>query len=788
MSEFALWLIFYPGRGLLLLLTTAFLLFLLYVAYIHWKYSHIPSPMMSDSSTSSLDGLDHRRCKRSSRRHRKSRSKRHHPHRSSNSSGSSTDSPLICCVSTPARRIVKKIKRGEYTDFDRLLSPTDDAVPEQAVAPEKSCKTKRQVCDLQRWLEAWNIYLAIRIQTAPKTVLQLVKYQSIMCQLFSAYPAASALTYDRLLWEAVARSKPTTFEWDVLKEDILVWCITRNPFRARQQMQTTSSTPRQGPAPTAGNASNQQGNRSVITSTGQEICRCFKLWWGPPRYSLPLYQAGTRVSSTRNLASALKHPNIIDAELSKEIAAGRILGPISECPQTNLRTSGLGAVLKKNGKWRVIMHLSAPEGISINDYIDKEDFSIHYVTVDDAVAMVTNMFASALHWIMATNYAADLIHYFDDFLLAGPPGQPTCSVKVCKKLGIPVGLDKLEGPATTIMFLGITIDTTLQQLRLPPDKLQEMTLLIKSWLGKHKTTKRDLLSLIGKLSFAAKVVSSGCLFLRLADRVVYHSQPTANPSSAGRALSRQMEKLLSRALASSTFNTYQTGIRRHSTNSGTIRDEPEYEPPTRDYPGVHISSVLPTRCEQSQESSEQQPNDQVPCPRRRTFLPAAHLKPKRQPITNEMLGQMLSQLDRDDKPSHDRLMLKAAITLGFFGLLRVSEFTVPNQHGFNPDQHLTTKDITMRKNSMRYLGQVTRSARKPLFLFESGTALRLVLHHLIRRCNIYSLRIGAATAAARSGLPPATIKNLGRWQSEAYKVYTRHPLTQPSDSAVIASA
>ena len=121
---------------------------------------------------------------------------------------------------------------------------------------------------------------------------------------------------------------------------------------------------------------------------------------------------------------------------------------------------------------------------------------------------------------MVTNYAADLIHYLDDFLLAGPPGQPTCSestetmLRVCEKLGIPVALDKLEGPATTITFLGITIDTTLQQLRLPPDKLQEMTLLIKSWLGKHKTTKRDLLSLIGKLSFAAKVVPSGRLFLR----------------------------------------------------------------------------------------------------------------------------------------------------------------------------------------------------------------------------------------------------------------------------------
>eukprot|EP00731_Ephydatia_muelleri_P037091 Em0394g3a len=121
-------------------------------------------------------------------------------------------------------------------------------------------------------------------------------------------------------------------------------------------------------------------------------------------------------------------------------------------------------------------------------------------------------------------------------------------------------------------------------------------------------------------------------------------------------------------------------------------------------------------------------------------MPAAHLKPKRQPITNEMLGQMLSELVRDHKPSHDRFMLKAAIILGFFGLLRVSEFIVPNRCGFNPDQLLTTKDITMRK----------------------------------AEC----LRIGAATAVSRSGLPPATIKNLGRWRSEAYKVYMRHLLTQ----------
>ena len=39
--------------------------------------------------------------------------------------------------------------------------------------------------------------------------------------------------------------------------------------------------------------------------------------------------------------------------------------------------------------------------------------------------------------------------------------------------------------------------------------------------------------------------------------------------------------------------------------------------------------------------------------------------------------------DRDHKPSHDRLVLKAAITLGFFVLLWICEFIVLNRHGFN---------------------------------------------------------------------------------------------------------
>eukprot|EP00731_Ephydatia_muelleri_P033508 Em0031g16a len=121
-----------------------------------------------------------------------------------------------------------------------------------------------------------------------------------------------------------------------------------------------------------------------------------------------------------------------------------------------------------------------PECEDVPDATPESEDSCEEGSTTEATSYIFNQFASALHWIMATNYAADLIHYLDDFLLAGPPGQPTCSestetmLRVCERLGIPVALDKLEGPVTTITFLGITIDTTLQQLRLRPDKLQEM--------------------------------------------------------------------------------------------------------------------------------------------------------------------------------------------------------------------------------------------------------------------------------------------------------------------------
>ena len=157
-------------------------------------------------------------------------------------------------------------------------------------------------------------------------------------------------------------------------------------------------------------------------------------------------------------------------------------GPYPTPPLPLLRCSGLGVVPKKDGGWRVIYHLSAPHGSSINDYVDPDQFSLHYCTIDSAINIINtlgpgtlmgkidlknafrimpvrradwnllgihwqdhwyvdkclpfglrsspslfNQFADALEWILTHNHhIRHLIHYLDDFFTAGPPHSNLC--------------------------------------------------------------------------------------------------------------------------------------------------------------------------------------------------------------------------------------------------------------------------------------------------------------------------------------------------------------------------
>ena len=111
-----------------------------------------------------------------------------------------------------------------------------------------------------------------------------------------------------------------------------------------------------------------------------------------------------------------------------------------------------------------------------------------------------------------------VIHYLDDFLAVFPPHtDPTPYSdqfnRLCKELGISVNHEK-DAAGTIAEFMAFELDTIKMQARLPDEKLQKGIRLLDSALAKGSIARPELESLIGFLSFAAKVILPGRAFLR----------------------------------------------------------------------------------------------------------------------------------------------------------------------------------------------------------------------------------------------------------------------------------
>ena len=283
------------------------------------------------------------------------------------------------------------------------------------------------------------------------------------------------------------------------------------------------------------------------------------------------------VSAKANMLSATINYEPVQAFLTKEVQASRVLGPFQAHHFPAVHVSRFGVIPKRSqpGKWRLILDLSAPSSHSVNDGIKPELCSMSYSSVDQAAKIIATLgrqarmakidiahayrnvpvhpedrlllgmrwqeavyidtvlpfglrsapkifsaLADTLEWILLRNQVPHIIHYLDDYFTAGAPGSDQCAqhletiTSICNKLGFPLAKDKVEGPSTVLIFLGILLDSSKMELRLPVEKLQLLKTLITTWLNRKTASKRELLSLIGHLSHATKVVPEGRTFLR----------------------------------------------------------------------------------------------------------------------------------------------------------------------------------------------------------------------------------------------------------------------------------
>lgn len=289
------------------------------------------------------------------------------------------------------------------------------------------------------------------------------------------------------------------------------------------------------------------------------------------------YDSNGPKSSTRNMRSAYEHPEVVWEYLSQEIRQGRILGPFPSPPIQHLHISSFGVIPKRHqqGKWRLIMDLSSPEGSSVNDGIDPSLCSLSYISIDVIAAailclgrgtliaktdikhayrqvpvhpqdrpllgmlwkrgyyldtvlpfglrsapLIFTAVADALEWIVQSRGVSHIFHYIDDFVILGPPNSARCQrdldvlIQTCDHLGVLIASEKTEGPASSLTVLGIEIDTLVMELRLPAEKMERLRTLLSVWQGRRSGQRRDLESLVGMLQHASKVVRPGRIFLR----------------------------------------------------------------------------------------------------------------------------------------------------------------------------------------------------------------------------------------------------------------------------------
>ncbi|CAC5418456.1 unnamed protein product [Mytilus coruscus] len=225
-----------------------------------------------------------------------------------------------------------------------------------------------------------------------------------------------------------------------------------------------------------------------------------------------------------------------------------------------MQLSPLGLAEKKMpGTYRVIHHLSFPEGSSINDNIPQDKCNVQYASIHNAIELIKTVgrksfcaktdissafriinikesqyklfgfmwegkyyydknlqmgcssscqifenFSTAIEWI-AKNKALipNIVHILDDFMIVDKT-EDGCKKKlerflaICKDMGIPISKEKTFQPSQVMSFVGYEIDTRLMEVRLPIDKLAKCHNLITVVLQKEKITLRELQSIIDR--------------------------------------------------------------------------------------------------------------------------------------------------------------------------------------------------------------------------------------------------------------------------------------------------
>ncbi|VDI42766.1 Hypothetical predicted protein [Mytilus galloprovincialis] len=112
-----------------------------------------------------------------------------------------------------------------------------------------------------------------------------------------------------------------------------------------------------------------------------------------------------------------------------------------------------------------------------------------------------------------------IVAYLDDFFICEQT-KSRCKealnvlITLLRYLGFAINWSKVVDPCQQITFLGVEIDSSTMEVRLPSDKLAVLKAELLAFTKRSHASKKQLQSLAGKLNWASAVIRGGRVFLR----------------------------------------------------------------------------------------------------------------------------------------------------------------------------------------------------------------------------------------------------------------------------------
>lgn len=120
------------------------------------------------------------------------------------------------------------------------------------------------------------------------------------------------------------------------------------------------------------------------------------------------------------------------------------------------------------------------------------------------------MFSTFLEWLVKDQSGFETVnHYLNDFIFKGSANTDHCKTlmqtfeDLCVEIGVPLKTDKTVAPTSSLVYLGLEIDTVKMQVLFPQDNLKSINFYNTGWSEK-KMKLSELQTLVGKLIFLAK--------------------------------------------------------------------------------------------------------------------------------------------------------------------------------------------------------------------------------------------------------------------------------------------